>query len=319
VNCPRSGGAVACDDKVVEAAGGVLWRAAPTGPGVEIALVHRPKYDDWSIPKGKLRSGEHPLIGALREVEEETGFTGRLGRALGEIQYLKNGRPKRVRYWAMQAASGKFCRKTEVDRLIWLPPADALGWLRRERDPSILEAFVADLRPTSPSVIVRHASAGDRATWAGADRARPLDELGRRQAAGLVDILRAFGARRILSADVLRCVDTVRPFAIDAGLPIVCEPLFSEPGFAAAPAAAVDRLLDVLSREEPTVVCSQGGTIPSLLQQVCDRLGGLPWDGPVAKGGFVVLHRLASDVSRLVAVEEFPPVSAADRCAASNG
>jgi 8-oxo-dGTP diphosphatase len=70
-------------EKFIEAAGGVLWRPATGGAQVEVALVHRPKYDDWSIPKGKLAVGEHPILGALREVEEETGHTAEPGRPLG--------------------------------------------------------------------------------------------------------------------------------------------------------------------------------------------------------------------------------------------
>ena len=101
-------------ERVIEAAGGVLWRhtAGDTGDagtaGVEIALVHRPKYDDWSLPKGKLVAAEHPVIGALREILEETGFGGRPGRRLGETRYLKDGVPKRVRYWSVEATGGQF-------------------------------------------------------------------------------------------------------------------------------------------------------------------------------------------------------------------
>src|SRR5579885_3571336 len=94
--------------RLIEAAGGVLWRPALGGAGVEVALVHRPKYDDWSLPKGKLGGGEHVILAALREVWEETGFMGVVGRSLGEIRYLKEGVPKRVRYWAMRAESGRF-------------------------------------------------------------------------------------------------------------------------------------------------------------------------------------------------------------------
>src|SRR3954452_5299503 len=98
----------------IEAAGGVLWRYAADG-SVEIALVHRPKYDDWSIPKGKLKRREHLLLGALREVAEETGVQPLLGRPLGEIRYLKDGLPKRVRYWAMSCADGAGSYALESD------------------------------------------------------------------------------------------------------------------------------------------------------------------------------------------------------------
>ena len=103
----------------------MLWRRAAGGLGVEVALVHRPKYDDWSVPKGKLLTDEHPLVGALREVVEETGFTGPPGRLLGESRYLKDGSPKRVRYWSIEATEGSFVTNAEVDQVMWLPPREA--------------------------------------------------------------------------------------------------------------------------------------------------------------------------------------------------
>jgi 8-oxo-dGTP diphosphatase len=116
---------------MIEAAGGVLWR--PARGGIEVALVHRPKYDDWSIPKGKLKAGEPALAGALREVEEETGHTAEPGRLLGEIRYLKDGEPKRVRYWAMRVTGGRFTVSEEVDEMVWLTPNEARLRVHPER------------------------------------------------------------------------------------------------------------------------------------------------------------------------------------------
>src|SRR4051794_31678212 len=113
------------EPRVIEAAGGVLWRPARDG-GVEVCLVHRPKYDDLSVPKGKLSRGEHVLLGAVREVAEETGYTATVGAPLGEIHYLKDGSPKRVRYWAMRAGQGRFVPGSEVDRLEWVTPPTAV-------------------------------------------------------------------------------------------------------------------------------------------------------------------------------------------------
>src|SRR3569623_234362 len=135
---PGQDGVLMAPEKVIEAAGGVLWRTATGGAQIEVALVHRPKYDDWSIPKGKLPAGEHPVIGALREVEEETGHTAEPGRPLGEIHYLKDGMPKRVRYWAMRVTGGGFESNDEVDQIMWLPPREAQRHLLAERDQGIL-------------------------------------------------------------------------------------------------------------------------------------------------------------------------------------
>jgi 8-oxo-dGTP pyrophosphatase MutT (NUDIX family)/phosphohistidine phosphatase SixA len=300
-------------ERVIEAAGGVVWRPAQGGLGVEIALVHRPKYDDWSIPKGKLLPDEHPLVGALRETDEETGFVGHPGRGLGEIRYMKDGTPKRVRYWSIAAIDGDFIANAEVDQVMWLPPREAMLHLSHGRDERpIIEEFMRDVRPTTPYVIARHGSAGERATWSSSDRERPLDDLGHAQALALAPVLHAIGVRRVLSADVLRCLDTVGPFAAECKLTVESEPLLSESGFLAAPDAAADRVLAIIADAEPAVLCSQGKAIPPLLKRVCDRLGGPTWDGSVTKGGFVVLH-IADDEPRLVGVDRYPAVTSPDR------
>ncbi|MFR9796001.1 NUDIX hydrolase [Streptomyces sp. MS06] len=134
------------EDTVVQAAGCVLWRRSPVHGGLEICLVHRPKYDDWSHPKGKLKRGEDALAGALREVEEETGHRAVPGAELPAQRYLANGRPKRVRYWAAEAVSGAFAPNDEVDRLLWLPPGAARLRLTQPRDRTLVAALLDRLR-----------------------------------------------------------------------------------------------------------------------------------------------------------------------------
>src|SRR3954469_10030279 len=232
-------------NRQIEAAGGALWRPALGGPGVEVALVHRPKYDDWSLPKGKLTADEHPVLGGLREVWEETGHLGVPGRPLGEIRYDKDGAPKRVRYWAMQCDSGRFVPNDEVDQLMWLPPREGQRHLLPERDRGILAEFARDPEHTWPCLLVRHGSAGERGAWPGDDRERPLDDLGHVQAEALVAVLDIYGVVRVLSADVLRCLDTVGPFATSRSVPVESEPLVSETGVQTQPAAALERLLAI--------------------------------------------------------------------------
>lgn len=134
------------NDTTVQAAGCVLWRRSPMDGGLEICLVHRPKYDDWSHPKGKLKHGEEPLTGARREVAEETGYTATPGAALPTSHYLANGRPKRVRYWAAEAGEGGFTPNTEVDRILWLSPTAARNRLTQPRDRTLVDALLAALR-----------------------------------------------------------------------------------------------------------------------------------------------------------------------------
>lgn len=143
MSTPRSG---KTRTLTVRAAGCVLWRRSPVTGTLELCLVHRPKYDDWSWPKGKLKRGEDPLVCALREVAEETGHTAVPAAELPTARYLANGRPKRVRYWAAEAVAGTFTPNDEVDRVLWLPPDAARAHLTRPDDADLVDALLATLR-----------------------------------------------------------------------------------------------------------------------------------------------------------------------------
>jgi len=296
---------------VVEAAGGVLWRpAGGGGTEAEVALIHRPAHDDWSLPKGKLDEGEHPLIGALREIEEETGFTATPGPPLGETRYLLGIRPKRVRYWSCRARSGSFAANNEVDELRWLPVDKALALMPARRDRGVLERFAAGVRDTRALIVVRHASAGDRRGWEGADAERPLDGRGRRQAAALAEILQAYAVGRAVTADLVRCRQTLEPFAAATSVTVDPEPAVALDRFESDPAAGVAVALG-LAMGSPAVLSTQRGVIEDLVAGVSERLGHpAPADGigPIAKGGMVVLH-LANGPSGplLVTREQLPP------------
>ncbi|MFG3022095.1 NUDIX hydrolase [Streptomyces sp. NPDC048254] len=122
----------------VRAAGCVLWRRSPAGR-VELALVYRPKWADWSWPKGKLKRGETSEEAARREVLEETGHTCRLGTGLPSARYIDHqGRPKEVRYWAAEATGGAFEPNAEVSDLVWLSPDEARDRLTRDMDRSMI-------------------------------------------------------------------------------------------------------------------------------------------------------------------------------------
>jgi 8-oxo-dGTP pyrophosphatase MutT (NUDIX family) len=138
-------GGVTGGDAPILAAGGVLWR--PAQDSFEILLIHRPRYDDWTLPKGKVDAGDADLEAtAQREMWEETGLRGRMGADLGEIHYEVKGRPKVVRYWAMELtddAAPPFEANDEVDELAWLPPEDARARLVYLPDAEIVDRFLA--------------------------------------------------------------------------------------------------------------------------------------------------------------------------------
>lgn len=282
----------------IRAAGGVVWRrsiAADPDAGVEVAVIHRPRYDDWSLPKGKLATGESDLEGAVREVLEETGFHVRVGRPLGETRYDKETaigmRPKVVRWWAMQVEEGAFSPTREVDELEWLSLADASDRLTRSTDREVLERFARGTAPTRTVLLVRHASAGSRGTWSGDDRQRPLDECGVAQADDLVRTVSRFEVGRILSADFARCTETVAPIADALELDIEHEPLLSEVGYPGREAEAVALLRGLGDAEHDAVACSQGDVIPDLLARLATADGyPLPETIRAAKGSAWALN-----------------------------
>ncbi|MEU9370372.1 NUDIX hydrolase [Streptomyces avermitilis] len=136
------------NDDIIRAAGCVLWRRSPVDGKLEICLVHRPKYDDWSHPKGKLKRGEEPLSGAVREVAEETGRACTPGARLPTLRYQVNGRPKEVGYWAAEAGTGTFTPTNEIDRILWLSPTAARHRLTRPRDRDLVNALLSALHLT---------------------------------------------------------------------------------------------------------------------------------------------------------------------------
>jgi 8-oxo-dGTP diphosphatase len=129
----------------IQAAGGVLWR--DSGYERQFAVIHRPKYDDWTLPKGKLDPGETHEQAAVREVSEETGFSVELGAGLGETFYEHDDRPKQVRYWSMRAVDGRFQPNREVDDIRWLPLDGARRLLTYDRDRAILDRFTGGDAP----------------------------------------------------------------------------------------------------------------------------------------------------------------------------
>ena len=282
---------------MVRAAGCAVWRRADGG-ALETALVHRPRYDDWSLPKGKPDSGEHLLETAVREVAEETGLDVVVGRRSVRTCYDVAGVdgapvPKEVDYWTAQWTGGDFVANDEADDLRWLPLDAAAALCSHEHDRAVLADLErADLPRMPTLLLVRHGHAGSRSDWDGPDDLRPLDARGRAEARRLAEVLPLFGPREVFTAPPVRCKDTVAPLAEHLGVDLRPMPELGEYGFAADPEAGlatVERLLAPRTDAGVTVVCSQGGAIPNVLMAL-----GVRWEDsraypPAAKGSVWVL------------------------------
>jgi 8-oxo-(d)GTP phosphatase len=284
-------------DGLIRAAGGALWRPADGG-GIETALVHRPKYDDWSLPKGKPDEGEHLLETAVREVAEETGLEVVVGRRSVRTEYEVPEGPKRVDYWLMRVVDGAFEPNDEVDELRWLPVGEACALVSHAHDRAVLADLARTDVPRQPSLLlVRHARAGSKSDWDGRDELRPLDGKGRRQATRLAQVLPLFAPVELLTAEPVRCRQTLEPLAERLGRSIGLLPEVGEEEYAADPQAAlaaVERLLGRVDDDAApgvAVVCSQGGAIPSVLGALGVRFAGVTGEPhpPSVKGSTWVL------------------------------
>jgi 8-oxo-dGTP pyrophosphatase MutT (NUDIX family)/phosphohistidine phosphatase SixA len=216
---------------VVRAAGCIVWR--PGNWETEILLVHRPRYDDWSYPKGKLDPGETILAAAVRETREETGLCVHLGPRLADQHYtIDNGQPKVVAYWAARAPAeadiSKYKPNDEIDQLRWVTLSAGRRELTHPRDAEILDSFVDSGYDSSPLLVIRHGHARSRKGWHKDDSERPLRAQGKRQARELVPLLGAYGVERVISSDAARCVDTVLPYVNTAPIAIRLESAFSQ-------------------------------------------------------------------------------------------
>lgn len=272
----------------VHAAGAVLWRENSKA-AIEIAVVHRPHHDDWSLPKGKLDPGETKPIAAVREITEETGFSAVLERFLTSVHYHVRGQPKIVDYFSARADQGRFVPNEEVDELRWVSPEEAKTLLSYDSDVSVVHEFLAHPTDLTTLLLVRHGKAGNRADWTGDDDLRPLSDAGRRQAQALRTTLRTFGPDRVFSAPRLRCVQTVQGVADDLGVEVQREPLLCEEAYALDRAAGIERVLTIVSQHRQPVVCSQGGVIPDLVSGLAERNGipvpDMASSGPPSKKG----------------------------------
>ena len=230
--------------------------------------MHRPRYDDWSLPKGKLEPREPALLAAVREVGEELGATVAVSCRLTRIEYDVAGDRKEVHFWAMRETGGEFAPDDEVDDVRWLPPHEVRGALSYDVERDVLDVFTSRRVPDSVVVLVRHARAGKRAEWHGDDNDRPLDDVGMQQAERLATFLRVFAPDRIVAAQPLRCVQTAQPLARDLGLEVVVDGTLGDAAFLAEPDGTLAAVRALAEPGRVTLVSSQGDAIPGLVERL---------------------------------------------------
>jgi 8-oxo-(d)GTP phosphatase len=271
----------------VLAAGAVVWRRRE-----EVLLVHRPRYDDWSFPKGKLDPEEWLPAAAVREVGEETGLVVRLGPPLGTQRYPNGDRMKSVHYWVgwtvgSDDVSGYLVNE-EIDDVRWVPWQVATEQLTYPYDRDTLQESRPLRRKSRALVVLRHGAAEPRKTWTGDDRRRPLAEEGFGQAERLTPLLAAYDVSRVVTSSSTRCRQTVEPYAAAHGLKLEEHDGLSEEDATAE--SVVEIVDDLLGCKEGAVLCTHRRVLPS----VFDAIGV---DDPrLEPSGLLVVHHRAGKV-----------------------
>lgn len=259
------------------AAGCVVTRPRENGEP-EYLIIHRPRYDDWSLPKGKLDKGETFVDAALREVEEETRVRGKKLRPIGAVGYItKAGNPKVVRWWLAQPKKIKpFKQNSEVDKIKWVRYEKAIKKLKYANDRTVLErAHDMVLARSAGSVhLVRHATAGVRDSADPDDDKRPIDEHGKKQRKAIRDHLLGYPITRIGSSQLERCVQTVQEISDTIGVPVEREIALGEGTDPTRTVALIHEL-----QEEAAVLCSHGDVISGIIGHLFAE--GVPMDGPM--------------------------------------
>ncbi|WAH96047.1 NUDIX hydrolase [Arthrobacter sp. MMS18-M83] len=300
----------------VTAAGAIPWRV--TKGALEVLLIHRPKYDDWSWPKGKLDVGETIPECAVREIREEIGLDAALGIPLPPTHYHVAAGLKVVHYWATQV-NGSVIKPDgeEVDAYMWAAPDKAARFLSNPTDVSPLQALAkthlnGELE-TWPLILVRHAKAKPRSSWTKAEGSRPLAATGLRQALAVERLLGVWKPLRIVSSPWARCVSTIAPYAKAAGAKVKLVEALTEHNHQRSPkktSAVVEGLFD---KQRAVALCTHRPALPTILKKLGERMGPelheiLPAQDPyLAPGEMIVCHVARGNGQRVVAVEQIKP------------
>jgi len=279
--------------QIISAAGVVLLR------NNEVLLVHRPRYDDWSFPKGKVDGAELLPLTAVRECDEETGFLAVLEPNIGLDRYDIPEGEKEVHYWRAHVREDLgFAPDEEVDKVAWVPVDQVATHLTYPQDLEFLQRAL-ELPPTSPLVILRHAKAVKRSDFTGKhDSDRPLSGRGRRQAKIIAEALEAYGIEQVISSPMQRCQETVKRFVKQLSTTPILIDAISESGYEQNP-QHLDPAIELAMKDPaPTVLCSHRPVLDAILEAVAtaggisaaERTEGI-WSTKLSPGSFFVAHR----------------------------
>ena len=256
----------------VIAAGSVIWRKRDNQ--IQIALVHRPRYDDWSLPKGKQDPGESLIACAYRETLEETNLKVSFGPYIGDIEYFVAEGLKKVYYWSARLAddSPEFHPNEEVDLLEWHSLQDAIEKSTRDSDREIIEKFVNIPFDSYPLIMLRHAKALEREEWQGEDEDRPLEQLGQQQARRMLSLYQVYGLTQIHTSDAVRCHDTVEQMAKALGIALTITNKVSEYTWKKNKEKAIDYAKDLIKINEPIILCSHNPVLPRMMEKLTKKI-----------------------------------------------
>jgi 8-oxo-dGTP diphosphatase len=305
----------------IYAAGGVCWRLIDGR--LHILVIHRTRYADVTLPKGKVDPGETLPQTAVREIAEETGIAVALGAPLGVTHYvISSGREKFVHYWSAEVsdaavAASTFVPNGEVAALEWVTVKKARGYLSYERDVEILDTFAAlvdeGVTTTFAIIALRHGKAEHAARWHGSDESRPLTERGVAQAAGNVPTIAAWRPRKLITSTAVRCAATVAPLAAAFGLKPVREPGISQDAYEQGEARVREVVGKRVRKLKTAVLCSHGPVLPDILREIAlatgTTMGSYIRDAAALEtGGFSVVHLSATNpASGIIAIETYSP------------
>jgi 8-oxo-dGTP diphosphatase len=288
---------MATDTPVIRAAGAVLWRYS-TSKKIEIALVHRPRYDDWSLPKGKVEEKESHIACAYREVLEETGYASIFGPQIGQAMYKVPEGKKVVRYWSAQAIEEPVgsIDKNEIDEILWLEVKEARKKLTLDDDRAIVDFFVEFGVQTTPLVLLRHAKALKRDEWDGDDSDRPLDNLGQLQAKRLLPQFYPYSISEIHSSDAYRCMQTVEDLTRALDLNTIIGLDLSEDMYSKDKEAALDYVSTLMQQGNRAVICSHNPILPKVLKKLVGKKYFKELDSKLEPAEAWVIHHRDGEV-----------------------